>query len=156
MVDLLSASCKSWCADKFEVLIWPPQGCSVQICEAFMLEIIPNDCQLPWIVPCQLIEAAQAEQQVLKAVASMFLQRNVSLNAALQCDKPRQNGQACYLVRISGPDVRMCDGNAQKSSQGVKALVTTVTDTKQLLPHKVTFGASNKAAKLCTLRSCDI
>jgi len=78
MVDLLSSSCKGWCANKLEVLIRPSQGCSVQICEPFMLEIIPNDCQLPWVVPCQLIEAAQAEQQVLKTVASMLLQRNVS------------------------------------------------------------------------------
>lgn len=89
MVDLLSASCKGWCANKLEVLIRPSQGGSVQICEAFVLEVIPNDCQLSWVVPCQLIEAAQAEQQVLKAVASMLLQRNVSLNAALQCDKTK-------------------------------------------------------------------
>ena len=81
MVDLLSTSCKGWCADKLEVLIRPSQGCSVQICEAFMFEVISNDCQLPWVVPCQLVEAAQAEQQVLKAVASMLLQRTTALQS---------------------------------------------------------------------------
>ena len=70
--------------------------------------------------------------------------------------KQRQNGQTCYLVRISVSDVQMCDGNAQKSSQGVNALVTSVTDTNQLLPHKVTISASNKAAKMCKQWSYDI
>ncbi len=94
MVDLLSASCKGWCADKLEVLVRPSQGCSVQICETLMLEIIPDDCQLPGVVPCQLIEATQAEQQVLKAVASMLLQRHVSLNAALQCHETKAEWQS--------------------------------------------------------------
>lgn len=39
-----------------------------------MLEFIPNDCQLIWVVSCQLVEAAQAEQKVLKAVTGMLLQ----------------------------------------------------------------------------------
>ncbi len=157
MVDLLSASCKGWCADKLEVLIRPSQGCSVQICEAFMLKVISNDCQLCWVVPCQLIEAAQAEQQVLKAVASMLLHRNVSLNAALRCDKTKAERPSMLLcAHQSLRCANVCDGNAQKSSQGFNALVTSVTDTNQLLPHKVTISASNKAAKMCKLWSYDI
>ncbi len=70
--------------------------------------------------------------------------------------KQRQNGKAHNLVRISVSDVQMCDGNAQDSSKGTNAHMTAVTDIRQLLPHKVTIGAFNKATKLCTLRSCDV
>lgn len=72
--DLLGISCKRWRANKLEVLVRPPQGGSVEISKPFMLEFIPNDSQLIRVVSCQLVEAAQAEQKVLKAVTGMLLQ----------------------------------------------------------------------------------
>ncbi len=59
----------------------------------------------------------------------------------------RQDGKAYSFVRISVSDVQMCKGNPQRSSTGVTALMTYVTDIKQLLPHKATVSAFNKAAK---------
>ena len=38
-----------------------------------MLEIVANDQHIVWVMPCQLVEAAQTEQQVLEAVTSMLL-----------------------------------------------------------------------------------
>ena len=43
-------------------MIWPMQGSPVQICKALMLEIVADDQHIVWVVPCELIEAAQAEQ----------------------------------------------------------------------------------------------
>lgn len=70
---LLGTSCKCWGAYKSEFLIWPPQGCSVEVCKPLMLEIVANDQHIVWVMPCQLVEAAQTEQQVLEAVTSMLL-----------------------------------------------------------------------------------
>ena len=39
-----------------------------------MLELVANDEEVVWIVSCQFIKTAEAEQQVLKAVTSMLLQ----------------------------------------------------------------------------------
>lgn len=39
-----------------------------------MLELIANDKEVVGIVSCQFIKAAEAEQQILKAVAGMLLQ----------------------------------------------------------------------------------
>ena len=40
-----------------------------------MLEVVSDDQEISWVVPGQLKEAAEAEQQVLKAVSGVLLQQ---------------------------------------------------------------------------------
>ena len=49
-----------------------------------MLEVITNDRDILGIVPAQLIKAAQAEQQILKAVSSMLLQQMLACDCDVQ------------------------------------------------------------------------
>lgn len=50
----------------------------------------------------------------------------------------------------------VCGGNAQKGSTDVNALMTYVTDIQTAASSQVTISSINKAAKLCTMWSCDI
>lgn len=49
------------------------QRCAVQRLKALPLEGVADDGHVLGVVPCELVKAAQAKEQVLKAVTGMLL-----------------------------------------------------------------------------------
>jgi hypothetical protein len=61
-------------APEAEAPLWPPQRRPVQALEAPLLQAVADDGDVLRVVAGELVEAAQAEQQVLKAVPRVLLQ----------------------------------------------------------------------------------